>query len=93
MHNTGDVAGDEIVQCYFRDPVAQRVRPIRKLAAFEKSALQSGESKRIAFDIPKEALGYYDQNMNFAIDDGLIEIHIGGSVRDTLQANVEYHNS
>jgi hypothetical protein len=36
---------------------------------------------------------YHDQNMNFAIDDGLIEIHIGGSVRDTLQANVEYHNS
>ena len=36
---------------------------------------------------------YHDQNMNFAIDDGLIEIHIGGNVRDTLQANVEYHNS
>ena len=93
VRNTGERAGDEIVQCYFRDPVAQRVRPIRKLAAFEKVALQSGESKRIAFDIPKEALGYYDQNMNFAIDDGLIEIHIGGNVRDTLQANVEYHNS
>jgi beta-glucosidase len=93
VQNTGDMAGDEIVQCYFRDPVAQRVRPVRKLAAFEKVALQPGESKRIAFDIPKEALGYYDQNMNFAIDDGLIEIHIGGSVRDTLQANVEYHNS
>ena len=93
VQNTGERAGDEIVQCYFRDPVAQRVRPIRKLAAFEKVALQSGESKRIAFDIPKEALGYYDQNMNFAIDDGLIEIHIGGSVRDTLQANVEFHNS
>ncbi len=93
VQNTGDVDGDEIVQCYFRDPVAQRVRPIRKLAAFEKVALQSGESKRIAFDIPKEALGYYDQDMNFVIDDGLIEIHIGGSVRDTLQANVEYHNS
>ena len=91
VQNTGERAGDEIVQCYFRDPVAQRVRPIRKLAAFEKVALQSGESKRIAFDIPKEALGYYDQDMNFAIDDGLIEIHIGGSVRDTLQANVDYH--
>ena len=68
--------------------MAQRVRPVRKLAAFEKVALQPGESKRVAFDIPKEALGYYDQDMNFVIDDGLIEIHIGGNVRDTLQADV-----
>ncbi len=88
VQNTGDRAGDEIVQCYFRDPVAQRVRPVRKLAAFEKVALQPGESRRVAFDIPKEALGYYDQDMNFVIDDGLIEIHIGGNVRDTLQADV-----
>jgi hypothetical protein len=29
--------------------------------------------------------------MNFVIDDGLIEIHIGGNVRDTLQATVDYH--
>ena len=33
------------------------------------------------------------QHMSFAVVDGLVEIHIGGSVRDTLQANVEYHNS
>ena len=92
VQNTGDVAGDEIVQCYFRDPVAQRVRSMRKLAAFEKVNLQPGESKRIALDIPKTALGYYDQDMNFVIDDGLIEIHIGGNVRDTLQANVDYRN-
>ncbi|MBR4333431.1 MAG: glycoside hydrolase family 3 C-terminal domain-containing protein [Clostridia bacterium] len=90
VQNTGGRAGDEIVQCYFRDPVARRVRPVRKLAAFEKVALQPGESKRIAFDIPKAALGYYDQDMNFVIDDGLIEIHIGGNVRDTLQAEVHY---
>ncbi len=90
MQNTGDVAGDEIVQCYFRDPVAQRVRPVRKLADFEKVTLQPGESKRIAFHIPKAALGYYDQDMNFVIDEGLIEIHIGGNVRDTLEADVHF---
>ena len=90
VQNTGDRAGDEIVQCYFRDPVAQRVRPVRKLAAFEKIALQPGESKRVAFDIPTAALGYYDQDMHFVIDDGLIEIHIGGNVRDTLQADVHF---
>jgi len=90
VKNTGDRAGNEIVQCYFRDPVARRVRPVRKLAAFEKVALQPGESKRVAFDIPEAALGYYDQDMNFVIDDGLIEIHIGGNVRDTLQADLHF---
>ncbi len=90
VQNTGDRAGEEIVQCYFRDPVARRVRPVRKLATFEKVALQPGESKRIAFDIPKETLGYYDQEMNFVIDDGLIEIHIGGNARDSLHADVHF---
>ena len=90
VRNTGDRAGNETVQCYFRDPVARRVRPVRKLAAFEKVALQPGESKRVAFDIPKAALGYYDQDMNFVVDDGLIEIHIGENARDTLQADVHF---
>jgi len=89
VRNAGDRAGDEIVQCYFHDPVARRARPVRKLAAFEKVSLQSGEEKRVSFDIPLEALGYYDQDMNFVIDGGLIEVYIGGSVRDTLQADVE----
>ena len=52
---------------------------------------QAGGSIVGAFDLSLEEI--LNQNMNFAIDDGLIEIHIGGSVRDTLQANVEYHNS
>lgn len=90
VQNTGDRAGEEIVQCYFRDPVARRVRPVRKLAGFEKITLQPGESRRVSFDIPKAALGYYDQEMRFGVDDGLIEIHIGGNVRDTLQADVMF---
>ncbi len=90
VRNTGDRAGDEIVQCYFRDPVARRVRPVRKLAAFEKIALRPGESKRVSFDIPDTALGYFDPDMNFIIDDGLIEIHIGANARDTLRADVNF---
>lgn len=90
VRNTGDRAGEETVQCYFRDPVARRVRPVRKLAAFEKIALQPGESRRVAFDIPRAALGYYDQDMNFTVDDGLIEVYIGGNVRDTLQADLYF---
>lgn len=90
VRNTGDRAGEETVQCYFRDPVARRVRPVRKLAAFEKIALQPGESRRVAFDIPRAALGYYDQDMNFTVDNGLIEVYIGGNVRDTLQADLYF---
>jgi beta-glucosidase len=89
VENTGERAGEEIVQCYFRDPVARRVRPVRKLAAFEKVSLKPGESRKITFDIPMKALGYYDQGMNFTVDEGRIEIHIGGNVRDTLQADVD----
>ena len=88
VDNAGDWAGDEIVQCYFRDPVARRVRPVRKLAAFSKITLQPGESRRLSFEIPFQMLGYYDQDMHFCVDDGQIEIFIGGNVWDTEKADV-----
>lgn len=83
--NEGKVAGDEIVQIYFRDPVAERVRPVRKLAAFEKITLAPGETKEVSFLIKKEQLGYYTSRMEFVVDEGEIEVYAGGNSVDTLK--------
>lgn len=83
--NEGKVAGDEIVQIYFRDPVAERVRPVRKLAAFEKIFLKPGETKEVSFLIKKEQLGYYTSRMEFVVDEGEIEVYAGGNSVDTLK--------
>ena len=87
VKNTGKVAGEEIVQIYFRDPVAERVRPVRKLAAFEKVTLAPGEEKEISFLIKKDQLGYWTSGMQFVVEPGEIEVYAGGNSVDTLKAS------
>lgn len=84
VKNVGDVDGMEIVQCYFHDPVALRVRPVKKLIDFVKTPLSAGEEKRVVFEIPKEKLGYYDPQMRFVVEAGEYEFFVGGNSSDCL---------
>ncbi len=86
VKNTGDQAGDEIVQCYFRDPTAKRVRPVKQLVDFAKIALGPGEEKSVRFIIPREKLGYYDAAMNYVVEPGQFDLFVGGNSRDCLTA-------
>lgn len=88
VKNTGDRAGEEIVQCYFRDPVAQRVRPVKQLVDFAKITLQPGEEKVVTFVIPHSRLGYYDMAMNYVVEPGVFHIFVGGSSADCLSGSV-----
>ncbi|MCR4674117.1 MAG: glycoside hydrolase family 3 C-terminal domain-containing protein, partial [Lachnospiraceae bacterium] len=82
IKNTGKFAGSEIVQFYFRDPVAGRVRPVQKLIGFKKIYLEPGEEKEVCFSCNAEAFGYYDQRMNYIVDKGEIELMVGRSSKD-----------
>ena len=89
MRNEGERAADEIVQCYFRDPVAKRVRPVRKLADFARISLIPGEEKTVHFTLPKKTFGYYDRDMHFVTDPGKIELMIGGNPLELLREEIE----
>lgn len=86
--NIGEVAGEEIVQCYIRDLVAQRVRPVKQLKAFEKIELDPGESKKISFTIPYQELGYYNNEMEYIVEEGTFEIFIGKNSDDCLSQKI-----
>lgn len=86
VKNTGNRAGDEIVQCYFRDLAARRVRPVKQLADFTKIHLEPGEEKAVSFTIPHSKLGYYDSAMNYVVEPGQFDIFAGGDSRDCLTA-------
>ena len=86
--NIGEVAGEEIVQCYIRDLVAQRVRPVKQLKAFEKIKLDPGESKKISFTIPYQELGYYNNEMEYIVEEGTFEIFIGKNSEDCLSQKI-----
>lgn len=42
VKNTGDYAGEEIVQLYIRDEVSSVTRPIKELKDFKRIALAHG---------------------------------------------------
>ena len=77
VRNTGDRAGDEIVQCYFRDPVARRARPVKKLVDYTKVSLAPGEESRISFTVPYTKLGYYDMEMHYVVEPGEFVLFVG----------------
>lgn len=82
IRNSGKYAGEEVVQLYIRDLVAQPVRPVKELKDFKKIMLQPGESKTISFTINKEKLSFYDSKINWITQPGEFEIMIGSSSAD-----------
>ncbi|MCJ8211069.1 glycoside hydrolase family 3 C-terminal domain-containing protein [Mucilaginibacter sp. RS28] len=79
LKNTGNYAGEEVVQLYLQDPVASVTRPIKELKDFQKVYLKPGESKTITFTIDKEKLSFYDQQMNWTAEPGEFRLMIGNS--------------
>jgi beta-glucosidase len=80
--NTGDRAGDEVVQLYIRHPEAAVPRPIKELKGFKRVHLGPGECKTVTFTLHSHQLGYYDENMHYAVHPGTVEVLVGRSSHD-----------
>jgi beta-glucosidase len=77
--NTGDRAGDEVVQLYVRHPDASVPRPIKELKGFKRITLGPGERKTVAFTLHTHQLGYYNEMMQYAVQPGIVEVMLGNS--------------
>ncbi|NQT26621.1 glycoside hydrolase family 3 C-terminal domain-containing protein [candidate division KSB1 bacterium] len=82
LRNTGDRAGNEVVQLYIRDRVADVSRPVKMLKGFNRVHLASGEVKLIQFNLDWKQLAFYNRQMEYVVEPGLFEIHIGSSSED-----------
>lgn len=82
VKNTGAVKGDEIVQLYTVTSNVGVTRPVQSLRGFKRVSLLPGEEKRITFNLSLRELGYYNENMEFVVEPGELEIRIGDSSRD-----------
>lgn len=80
--NTGDRAGDEVVQLYVHDRVASATRPVQQLAGFARVALDAGQTRTIEFTLDLTQLAFYDPDMRFVIEPGDLEIMVGASSSD-----------
>ena len=84
--NTGDVAGDEVVQLYLHDPVSSISQPVRRLRGFERVTLQPKESRTVTFTLDRSDFGFYDNRGEFVVEPGQIEVYAGSSSQADLTA-------
>ena len=83
--NTGNVAGEEVVQCYVRDLVGSVTRPVKELKGFEKIALKMGESKVVTFTITPDMLAFHRADMSYGTEPGDYKLFIGTNSRDVKE--------
>ncbi len=88
--NTGNVAGDEVVQLYIHQKYGSDSRPVRELKGFERVTLQPGETKTITFQLGPDELGYWSTSAGKWIQDATeFDLWIGSDSQATLQAGFE----
>lgn len=80
--NTGDKAGEEIVQMYIRDRFSQVTRPVKELKDFARVALAPGETKTVKFTVTPDKLMFLDKKMNPIVEPGEFIIMTGPSSDD-----------
>ena len=76
--NTGAVAGAEVAQLYVRDLVGSLVRPVKELKAFEKVALQPGETKIVSFTLKADDLAFTTLKNERIVEPGDFNLWVAG---------------
>jgi beta-glucosidase len=89
LKNTGGYDGNETVQLYIRDHVANTTRPVKELKGFEKVFLQAGEEKEITFEIDEAKLSYYQSDGNLVCEPGIFTIMAGGNSQELLMQDLQ----
>lgn len=82
VRNTGERAGDEVVQLYARDEIASTVRPDRLLVGFARVSLDPGQARQVTFTVHPSRLAFYDPQMRFVVEPGAFRFSVGASSAD-----------
>lgn len=88
--NTGEMAGDEVVQLYIHQKWGTDTRPMRELKGFERITLQPGETKTVAFPLGPDELRYWSTNANGWIQEAAaFDIWVGADSLASLHGELE----
>ncbi len=78
VKNTGDCAGDEVVQLYVRDVEASVPVPIRQLQGFTRVHLKPGAQQTVTFTLTPRQMACFTDDGQPMVEPGLFEISVGG---------------
>lgn len=85
VKNTGQRAGETVVQLYLQDVAGSVIRPVKELKGFTKVSLQPGEEQVVRFPIGEEDLRFYNARLEYASEPGLFRVQIGLDSKNVRQ--------
>ena len=77
--NSGDRAGEEVVQVYAQLQRRGVTRPVRELVGFDRVALDAGATATVTFSLQPALLAYYDVDMELVVTPGEVQLMAGPS--------------
>ena len=89
VKNTGDRAGEEVVQLYIRERGTSVARPVRELKGFERVHLGPGESERVEFTLGREELKFWNIDMKDVVEPAMVTVWIGPNSAEGSEAEFE----
>lgn len=82
VRNTGSRAGDEVVQLYLKDLVAQVTRPVKQLTGFARVPLEPGEAKDVTFTVHADRTAFTGRDYSRVVEPGDLDVLVGTSASD-----------
>jgi beta-glucosidase len=85
--NTGQMAGDEVVEAYLKTPQADG--PIHSLVGFERVNIPAGVSKEVTITIDPRSISSVDEKGDRSILEGKYTLTLGGAQPQETEAKSE----
>lgn len=80
--NTGNMAGDEVVQLYIKDDCSSVISYERQLAGFERIHLLPGETRTVTFTVGPDRMQLLDASYHWVVEPGTFTLFAGPSSED-----------
>lgn len=82
VKNTGQRAGDEVVELYVHDVLGSVARPVMELKGFRRVSLAPGQSANVSFSLGPDQIKLLDRDMHWIVEPGVFRVLVGASSRD-----------
>lgn len=87
VYNSGDIDGQEVIQVYVSDLFASITPDNKRLRAFDKVFIKSGENKKVSFSIPVKDFSFVNLENKNVLESGDFIVHVGGNSKDLTSLN------
>ena len=83
VRNSGNMAGDEVVQLYVKHIGSKVERPLEELKGFERINLRPKQTKTVRFTLKSSDVAYWDADQGgFVTEPDRLEVRVGSSSAD-----------